>query len=112
MSTDVAKTEREHLEHQLDRLEKRLPDPASAWLAWVRRPSHRLARIVAGLLLVFGGIFSILPVLGAWMLPLGLLLLAMDFPPLERPVNRVILWGERQWRRWRRWRQARKNERR
>lgn len=112
MRTAVAKTERERLEHQLDKLEERLPNPASAWLAWVRRPSHRLVRMAAGLLLVVGGVFSILPVLGAWMLPLGLLLLAMDFPPLERPVNRVIIWGERQWRRWKRWRRARRSDRR
>ncbi len=34
-----------------------------------------------GLLLIVGGVFSILPVLGLWMLPLGLVLLSEDFPP-------------------------------
>jgi hypothetical protein len=33
-------------------------------------------RIPLAILLIFGGIFSFLPVLGLWMLPLGLVLFA------------------------------------
>jgi hypothetical protein len=47
-------------------------------------PSSRLPRIIIGIALIFGGIFSFLPVLGIWMLPLGLLILSMDFPGLRR----------------------------
>jgi hypothetical protein len=35
------------------------------------------------LLLILGGLLSFLPILGIWMLPLGLLLLAEDLPVLR-----------------------------
>jgi hypothetical protein len=94
------KTEQERLDRNLDKLEDKLPGFASSWLTWVRKPSHRLVRIPLGFLLIFGGIFSILPFLGLWMLPLGLMLLAIDIPFLQRPVNAVILWAERMWAKW------------
>jgi hypothetical protein len=40
-----------------------------------------------GLLLILGGILSILPGLGTWMLPLGLLLIALDVPFLRKPID-------------------------
>ncbi|MBS1269392.1 MAG: hypothetical protein MAG794_00343 [Gammaproteobacteria bacterium] len=39
----------------------------------------RLVRIGAGILLIVSGIFGFLPVIGFWMIPLGLILLAVDF---------------------------------
>ena len=50
-----------------------------------------LVRIPLALLLIAGGIFSFLPILGLWMLPLGLLVLAVDIPPLRRPVGDAIV---------------------
>jgi hypothetical protein len=47
--------------------------------------------------LIFGGIFSFLPVLGLWMLPLGLLLFAQDVPVLQPPLIRALAWVERKW---------------
>lgn len=44
-------------------------------------------RSVAGLLLIAGGIFGFLPVLGFWMIPMGAVLLALDIPPLKRRVR-------------------------
>ncbi len=41
-------------------------------------------RSVLGLLFVVGGIFGFLPILGFWMIPVGLVLIALDFPPLRR----------------------------
>jgi membrane-bound ClpP family serine protease len=104
----MSEKEQARLDRQLDKLEEVLPDPPSKFLAWVRRPSHKLVRIPIAVLLILGGIFSILPMLGAWMLPLGLMLLAIDLPFLQAPVNRVILWGERTWLRFKRWRENRK----
>jgi hypothetical protein len=49
------------------------------------------------LLLVVGGFFSFLPVLGLWMLPLGLLLVAQDVPALQKPMSRMLGWIERKW---------------
>jgi hypothetical protein len=47
--------------------------------------------------LIVGGIFSFLPVLGLWMLPLGLLLFAQDVPVLQKPMARLLGWLERKW---------------
>ncbi len=64
-------------------------------IRWLRRPSARWVRLPAGLLLIVGSVFSILPVLGLWMLPLGVVLLAEDFAPLRRLTDRVLNWIER-----------------
>lgn len=58
--------------------------------------------MLTGGLLLLGGMFSFLPVLGLWMLPLGLLLLALDVPLLKPPVGWALVKGERRWRLWRR----------
>lgn len=44
-------------------------------------------RTVVGLLLIVGGFLGFLPVLGFWMLPLGIVLIALDFPPLRKRVR-------------------------
>ena len=59
-------------------------------------------------LLVLGGIFSFLPVLGIWMLPLGLLLLALDLVFLQGPVNTAVVRGTRKWSTWSRARRDKK----
>lgn len=43
-----------------------------------------------GLLLIALGIVGFLPVLGFWMIPLGLALLATDVPPLRRWFTRWL----------------------
>lgn len=47
-------------------------------------PSNIILRVGLGLFMIIGGVFSFLPILGAWMLPLGLLILSIDFPPVRR----------------------------
>jgi len=79
-----------HLEHEV-------PGRVARVLRSLRHPNSRWIRIPAGVLLVLGGIFSILPFLGIWMLPLGLLLIAYDVPVLREPVGRFTLWGIRKW---------------
>jgi cytochrome c-type biogenesis protein CcmH/NrfF len=39
-----------------------------------------------------GGVFSILPVFGLWMIPLGLLVLSVDFAIVRRWRRRAELW--------------------
>jgi hypothetical protein len=73
---------------------------AAGFIAWVRKPSSRLVRIPLAFLLIFGGIFSFLPILGVWMLPLGFLILALDIPPLQGPVVSAIEWVEAKWTAW------------
>ena len=72
------------------------PRPAK-FVRWLRKPSSRLVRIPLAILLVVGGIFSFLPILGLWMLPLGLLLIAQDVPFLQQPLARMLGWIERKW---------------
>jgi hypothetical protein len=81
----------------LFRFEERLP----VWIARksraLREPQAKLVRIPTAGLLIFGGVFSFLPIFGLWMLPLGLLLLAVDLPTLRPPMARVLRWIERKW---------------
>jgi hypothetical protein len=78
------------LERQFHRISRQMP-ASRGFLDWVRRPRLHIVRIPLALLLILGGIFSFLPVLGIWMLPLGLLVLAVDIPPLRRPVGDAIV---------------------
>ena len=51
------------------------------------RDGMRIVRLPVALLLVLGGVFSILPFFGIWMLPLGLMLLAVDVPLIRPTVS-------------------------
>ena len=63
-------------------------------------PRSRLLRIVIGGLLVVFGCFGFLPVLGFWMIPLGLLILSYEFATVRRWRRRFELWwAERRGRR-------------
>jgi hypothetical protein len=70
----------------------------SASIEWLRKPSSFSARLIAALLLVLGGFFSFLPILGVWMLPLGLMLIAQDLPFLQKPLVKTFKWMEAKWR--------------
>jgi hypothetical protein len=91
----------EHHKLELDRhfawFEAKLPPRFARFVGWLRKPSSRLVRIPLAILLVVGGFFSFLPVLGLWMLPLGLLLFAQDLPFLQKPLAQMLGWIERKW---------------
>lgn len=91
------------LHRRLDRAERFLPGFLADWVAHLRRPSASWLRVPLGILFIVGGVFSFLPVFGLWMLPLGLVLLALDFALLRRPTAMMIVRGERGWSRLRRW---------
>ncbi len=57
----------------------------------VSRPESRGARIPAGALLILGGFLSIMPILGLWMLPPGLIRLAEDLSIVWRGVIRASI---------------------
>jgi len=46
-------------------------------------------RSIVGLLCMVGGLFGFLPVLGFWMLPLGVALIGLDIPPARK---RIQIW--------------------
>jgi hypothetical protein len=52
-------------------------------------PGHPVIRISLGCILLLGGFLGFLPVLGFWMLPLGLLILAVDIPMARRIRRRI-----------------------
>lgn len=43
-----------------------------------------------GVLAIVGGLVGFLPVVGFWMLPLGVVLIALDIPPFRRCVLRWL----------------------
>ena len=88
--------------HHLQRLATRLPGPLRSALVWVLRPEAKWLRIPLGLVLVLGGFVGFLPILGFWMIPLGALLLAEDFPLVRKPTVRAIDAVESWWMRRRR----------
>lgn len=58
-------------------------------------PKWRFFRIPAGILLVLGGLAGFLPLVGFWMLPLGLAILAVDIPAAERLLRKLEAWRRR-----------------
>ena len=96
------------LDEAFDRLEDEIPERLARMLRWLRDPKSRRFRIPLALLFMVAGFLWFLPVLGLYMLPLGLMLIAQDVPFLRRPVGRGILWSIHQWHRFRGWRARRK----
>jgi hypothetical protein len=78
------------LDRELDLLAQHLPDWAARLIRWLRSPSCRIARVTLAILLVLGGVVGFLPILGFWMIPLGLALIAQDLPFLRRPMARFL----------------------
>jgi hypothetical protein len=50
----------------------------------LKLPRSANARIAVGTALVCGGILGFLPILGFWMIPLGLVVLSQDLPSVRR----------------------------
>jgi hypothetical protein len=65
-------------------------------MGWLRKPSSRWIRLPIGSLLIAAGVVGVfLPILGAWMVIPGLLLLAIDLPFLRQPIRITIVWTRR-----------------
>jgi hypothetical protein len=64
-------------------------------------PGHPLLRIILGGALIIGGLLGFLPVLGFWMIPLGLVVLSVDLPPVRRFRRNATLkigyWLRKRW---------------
>lgn len=67
-------------------------------------PGPPIVRIVVGVVLILCGTVGFLPVLGFWMLPLGVLVLSVDLHPVRRMRRRIEVW-------WGRRRQKRRQQR-
>jgi hypothetical protein len=59
-------------------------------------PGSPLVRQAMGFGLVVGGVFGFLPVLGFWMIPLGVVILSVDNAPVRKVRRRAeVWWGRR-----------------
>ena len=77
----------------------RQPASTKKWL-----PRSKPARIAVGSALVAGGVFGFLPILGFWMLPVGIGVLSKDVAAVRRLArNARVKFG--------RWRQSRRETR-
>ncbi|MDT8872316.1 hypothetical protein RAA17_16755 [Komagataeibacter rhaeticus] len=85
---------------RLERLLRRLPARGEQAMRWLLQPGRAGLRLGTGLPAGGGGVFSFLPVLGLWMLPLGLILLAEDVPFFRRLSARMLEWIERRHPNW------------
>ena len=88
-------TPKERLHLELDLLQDRLPDWASRPLGRVRWPGAVWVRVPLSLVLIAGGFLGFLPILGFWMVPLGLALIALDVPFLRAPLAKLLGWINR-----------------
>ena len=92
------------LMRQFDRLRRMLPW-LDGWIRHLQSDRAALVRLPVAVLLTLGGLLWFLPVFGLWMLPAGLMLLAIDIPALQHPVALWFIRARRWWARRRRaWR--------
>jgi hypothetical protein len=84
--------DKEKLDDCLDQFASRLPDKAGRFTRWITRSSSTVIRIPIGGALIAGGVAGFLPILGFWMVPLGLVVIAQDVPFLRPPMIRVLGW--------------------
>src|SRR4051794_3436197 len=95
----MAKNER-RLHRQFDAIRRMVPasrrviDPLLyGRLRWLRVP--------IACFLILGSFLAILPVFGLWMLPVGLMLLAVDVPFLRPVMSNILIRVRRRLNRWR-----------
>jgi len=60
-------------------------------------PASPVLRMVIGVLLVLAGLVGFLPVVGFWMIPLGLIVLSIDLPWARRGRRRFSVWFHRRY---------------
>jgi hypothetical protein len=58
-------------------------------------PESKPVRVGIGVLLVAGGLVGFLPILGFWMVPLGLFVLSVDLPIVRRWRRQLTVWWHR-----------------
>ena len=70
---------------------ERVPNSITIGRRTFALPRTRTARIALGSGLVFCGLLGFLPILGFWMIPLGLVVLSQDIPAVRRFRRRLEL---------------------
>lgn len=87
---------RRRLDRQLRALALGLPVLAPL-IAGIQGRPGMLVRLPVAFLLLIGGLLGFLPIFGFWMLPLGLLVLAIDLPALRPAVTATMIRVRRWW---------------
>ena len=85
------------LDEHLEQFERRLPESVRGFAHWLRKPETGLVRVPLGIVLILFGVVGFLPIVGFWMVPLGLLLLAIDIAFMRPPLIKLLDWIERRW---------------
>jgi hypothetical protein len=92
------KADEARLDQAYDKLEEHAPDGVARAIRWLRDPKGKWVRIPLGVVFILLNLAGpLVPVLGIEFIPIGLLLIAQDFPPLRRPVANLTLWLEHKW---------------
>jgi hypothetical protein len=77
----------QYIHEKLDRLTPRIAQAVHK----LRNARPAWLKLVAAALLMVGGLFWFLPLVGIWMLPLGLILVADRFPATKRLLVKLLL---------------------
>ena len=94
----MSRTER-RFKRQFEALSRLIP-PLRKPLVMLQSDGFRLVRLPLALIFIAGGLLWFLPILGLWMLPFGLLLVAVDLPLLRGPISVLIIRARRCIKRW------------
>jgi len=92
---ETDKTDAQQLDAIVEKYADKIPRPLGRFIRWMRKPELRWLRLIAGILFVICGFVGFLPILGFWMVPLGLIILAQDSKWLQRPTLKAVTWLER-----------------
>jgi hypothetical protein len=60
-------------------------------LRWAHDHLKPGVRTLVGILFMMGGVLWFLPVLGMWMLPLGVAIVSLDIPPFRPRIHRWMV---------------------
>jgi hypothetical protein len=94
----MRKSSKAKLREAFRHLENEVPGGVGRQVRNLRHPNARWIRLPVGVLFVVGGLLApMVPILGVWLIPLGLLLLACDVPFLRRPTANFTIWSTRKW---------------
>ena len=77
----------QYIHEKLDRLPPRIAQAVHK----LRNARPAWLRLVAAALLMLGGLLWFLPLVGIWMLPLGLILVADQFPGTKRLLVKFLI---------------------
>ncbi len=92
--TDTARKHEHRLRRQVSALTRKAPG-SERYVEPMIHGKLWMLRLPVALFLIVGSFLAVLPFFGLWMLPLGLLLLAVDVPLLRPTVSGAMIRGRR-----------------